>query len=810
MKIMAWIAVVTIGGFLMAPAAGASEKSGLAPWKQENYSYAYWLNGWRKNADDTSPDILCFETGNYGMTLNVGDFSKMRFGLLNDNAGYTQALQSGAQRINELPPAALEIEVEVNGRVYRAAACQAGLDRGPKRLQSARLWESGKLVQHFDFAGLVFKDNTGRELPSYGMLDIVAWPDALTLNVELAPETSAWTDARFSIRLNDWHIEKQVPGEWAVGNNNRLSLSCNLNDRQKANDGIVLKVTAAQQKSVPVVFDERYNSHVAKIKSPPRDWKSGYTDIRNYDEFDITIENEGDGNTYAPFLLDLTNPANITGLCPILCDASGTPTGIPVQLSKNWHHVGLGSYLRAYALIPAQPGTSKYKLRIAYGFYGTLPSASHAQLSLVGYGNDGNSGNNGRWEQLAIGCWGETICFDMDMSCVDVTITDVRMLMARNGREGKKWTWTDAGWGGDWLNLRDDLDQKLYCTELKTAYNAHGPCLTEVQYEGCYGTDRQIDSKTTVRTLRTDDYARTFQTFSYTFNQPVSATNGWLFKMGRTPGYVTPQLAYGNGKGLIREHQIPNTLKRNETHLEPTTLTGPAPWWIAQPGAHHHPVTYHQNRGRENYATGSRAIIIRSYQAIINGQTNTNPTISAPVCQVHTDGSPNLDLLLMPPPGITQFNPGDTIDFDVEVITPHREADDYYGPNKTYRNHLAKHPRSWKTVYREALGNNLKPEVEGGTVKHPYPLIIEVTNQETVQFKINEGIGAVPVRFDGLKTPNHSLYQVVNGKQIKLDQSVHGNDYWQTDYNPESDTYSLTVNLPLDGLRTSEWILRTE
>lgn len=58
------------------------------------------------------------------------------------------------------------------------------------------------------------------------------------------------------------------------------------------------------------------------------------------------------------------------------------------------------------------------------------------QLSLIGYTG---KGGNGRWDQLAIGCWGETICFDMDMRLVDITITDERMLMARNGLTGKKW-----------------------------------------------------------------------------------------------------------------------------------------------------------------------------------------------------------------------------------------------------------------------------------------------------------------------------------------------------------------------------------
>ncbi|MFK7911107.1 MAG: hypothetical protein AB8F34_10995 [Akkermansiaceae bacterium] len=56
----------------------------------------------------------------------------------------------------------------------------------------------------------------------------------------------------------------------------------------------------------------------------------------------------------------------------------------------------MGANLRAYALLPKINGKKKYKLRIGYGFFGKVPSAIHAQLSLVGY--DGND----RWDQHAI------------------------------------------------------------------------------------------------------------------------------------------------------------------------------------------------------------------------------------------------------------------------------------------------------------------------------------------------------------------------------------------------------------------------
>jgi len=266
---------------------------------------------------------------------------------------------------------------------------------------------------------------------------------------------------------------------------------------------------------------------------------------------------EADEKGRIPLMLEMKRPASVTGVCPILCDEHGIPTGIPVQISKNWHLKEMGSYLRAYTLLPTVRGRQKYKLRFVYGFYGAVPSASHGQLSLVGWGG------NGRWDQLAIGAWGETYCMDIDMSCVDVTVTDIRMLMARNGVDGEKWSWTDAGWGGDWLGLSDSKGDKLFINDVRAAYLAHGPCLTDVKYSGYYGASKEVDVKSTVRTLRTDDYARTFSNLSYKFDKAVKA-DGWLFKMGRSHSLVTPNIAYGNRAGLIEDHKVGDWLQSDD------------------------------------------------------------------------------------------------------------------------------------------------------------------------------------------------------------------------------------------------------
>lgn len=982
------------------PSAAHQRAEGF-PVATRDYSFGFWQNGLRKHKGDQSKDILCIETGHYGFALDIAAIDKARFGLIDKEADYRRALMAKDSRTQSLGPAELHVELHKDGKVYRAQRCKAAQERQEaKRMQSARLWESARYVQHYDLLGLELVSDQGEKLIADAKLDLVAWPQSLTINTQLEPVLAladgvqqgvtgkglgvknssqsvahqpgleheqftletwinvpkeyiysnrswiisknknggeagffgieihgdrilgtvnidgggwknrvtistprhtiipnrwhhlamsyngktiaiyvdgirrdsldinkkrilstgemrigrladnsgksvnlivdqvrmwnralhhhelrknaqnpaeipnrsgltyvndfeggpplalpVWHNAKVRISLkndkNHWQTVEDVTGEWTVGEAKLFSLECQLGQRNPHAEHVT--VAMKHNGAIPATYRKDWGCIVAHINRPKRKGLSGYKDIRDYDEIDITVGAGKKGAT--PFMVEILRPANITGACPVLCDESGRPTGIPVQLAKNWHNAKLGEYIRLFTILPAAEVQKKYTLKIAYGFYGTLPSASHAQLSLVGYGG------NGRWDQLAIGCWGETYCMDVDMSCTDVAVTDVRMLMTRAGEKGAMWSWTDAGWGGDWLGLSDANNKKLLFNNGKTAYLSHGPCMTEAQYDGYYGSQREVSYHTNVRTLRTDDFARTFTSIDYTFNKPV-ATDGWLFKMGRTGGYITPRIAYGNIDGLITEHVIPKGLKRDQVYLDRTTLQGSGPWWVAFPGARHY------NIGSHIAGTGYRAMVIRSYKAVIDGKEHHKPTVKFPVYHLSPEGDAGLDFLLTAPEGVDGFKPGDRIQAEVEWITLPRLAEDYYGPNEAFRAHLAAKPSSWETTYREAKGNHLQVTVHGGTVIKNYPVIVRSEAPET-KLHIKGGVGAVPVRFEGLGSAyGYKLYQIVDGKEIELNQAVHGNDFWQTDYDVATNSYMRTYNIQLDGMPESHWILK--
>jgi hypothetical protein len=289
--------------------------------------------------------------------------------------------------------------------------------------------------------------------------------------------------------------------------------------------------------------------------------------------------------------------------------------------------------------------------------------------------------------------------------------------------------------------------------------------------------------------MRTDDYARTLTALKYTFRADSHAGGVWFFKMGRTYDYVTPQIAYGNKDGLLSEQTVPANLKPLDLFIDRVTLPGAGPWWVAFPGAKH--------TNDRDWGTGSRALVIRSYKATMRGRVYKNPTISMPVHNVQKDGRGlDLDLLLVAPKDVTEFTPGDTVEFDAEWITLPRIADDYFGPNEEFRKHLAEHPASWKTTYREALGNDLPVTVRGGMLLKRYPIVIK-TESSIIEVTFKGGVGFVPIRFEGLESINDfALFEVVGGKEVKFDQAVHGNDFWQTDYDPAKKRWSLTFNVP--------------
>ena len=120
------------------------------------------------------------------------------------------------------------------------------------------------------------------------------------------------------------------------------------------------------------------------------------------------------------------------------------------------------------------------------------------------------------------------------------------------------------------------------------------------------------------------------------------------------------------------------------------------------------------------------------------------------------------------------------------------DARAYYGSNAAFRAALETDADTWRLVWREAAGNALEVTMRKGTLTRSVPLAVAVSRRQEAELILTGGLGYVPLTFTGLKD-YHGYELLVDGRP--LNQAVQGNDFWQTDYDPAHQTWSLTYNL---------------
>jgi len=151
------------------------------------------------------------------------------------------------------------------------------------------------------------------------------------------------------------------------------------------------------------------------------------------------------------------------------------------------------------------------------------------------------------------------------------------------------------------------------------------------------------------------------------------------------------------------------------------------------------------------------------------------------------------------------LKPGDFVEAEVELVMFPAEAQTYYGPNAAFRKALENDADTWRLVRREAMGNRLQIRPRHCKVERNYPLVLSVDRNERAACTLSGGTGYVPVTFTGLRD-YRQFRLLLDGEP--LNQAVHGNDFWQTDYDPIRQEWRITYNLPRDGPGTSRLELR--
>lgn len=196
-------------------------------------------------------------------------------------------------------------------------------------------------------------------------------------------------------------------------------------------------------------------------------------------------------------------------------------------------------------------------------------------------------------------------------------------------------------------------------------------------------------------------------------------------------------------------------------------------------------------------AWANRGVIIRSWKAQFGGRP-ANPYVAERGAYMR--GADTSLFEILPPDRLDQLLPGDFVEAEVEHVVVPQFAKDYYDPSENLHLALQKYENTWRVIYREAIGNNLSIKVKMGKLLCSYPIMIELDESQSVDFTITGGMGYVPITFCNLnRYDNWKLVQIdEDGKEIIIDQSVYGNEFWQTDYEPVTKRWSQTYNVNLD------------
>jgi len=620
--------------------------------------------------------------------------------------------------------------------------------------QTVRFVESGRFFQRVIIEGLKFADAEGREFDGKARLEITAWPDRLAFRLE--------GDGEAMLVLQQG--EQKVEGA--------KSVLLEVVNRDS---------TAVVESELPVTFDAALGCH--RLALPEKAWSNAqgtYYPEEHLDRIDrwrVTLRNDADTPTVARLMFTQEKHLPITGFTPMLCDPDGTPTGLPVQLSKNWHvhpekgrlpHDGRWFHGFAWVRVPPK-SRRELEFQMVHAHYGGVCAASHAQLSLIGWGH------NQFWDQVAVGSFGESICFEPGRVQRRCFITDVRPLMTLKREPGtKRWGWEDNCGGGDFLLWVDHEGRYQPMKGTRTDYRSYGPCLTDVSYSE-ETSGGEIAARMDVSVPAANDHLRTFLRLRYDVRQPVRWRRLAFFQLGADYYNSTParRVSTGDLTGLREEWEPRRARNEMDRHALPLTREAA---WVSVHGVEREVLTKGQ-------AAASRGLIVRSWRAVLGGKP-AGPHLSTFSTEWGKDNH-RTSIELAPPPGIQELQPGDFVEAELELVVFPSDAAAYYGPDAALRETLARDADTWRLVHREAAGNALKPQTQRGTLVKAYPLVIAVDEEQRARVNLKAGLGHLPVTFTGLTQPRD--YRVlVNGQPV---------GQWQTDWNATTRRWQITCNI---------------
>lgn len=700
--------------------------------RSEDGTQLWWQDGAPKimNSDQApASEILCFKYG-------------------------TKQLRFDTRNIRLLDTR-WDCSLVVAGQRYE---CRGRAERKDEFFQPVRFVECGKWFHRVVIDELTFADAQGRAYQGKATLEISVWPDRVA----------------FRLLCEDAVTARLQCGDKAAEGAQSVTVEM-----------VGTADTAIITSELPVVRDEALGCH--QLRLPEKPWSNAagtyypQEHLDRRDRWRFSVRNESDAPTVARLMFMQEKHLPITGFTPMICDAQGLPTGHLVQISKNWHqrpekghlpHEGTWFHGCLWLRVPAK-STRDFTLQMVYARYGGVCAASHAQLSLIGWGH------NQFWDQVAVGSFGESICFEPGRVQRRCFITDVRPLMTLPREpDAKPWGWAGNCGGGDFLLWMDEQGRYQPMKGTRTTVRSHGPCLTDVRYEE-ESRGGEISLRIDVSLPAANDHLRTMFRLRYEVKKNMRWQRLAFFQLGADYYNETPArgIATGDQNGMREEWTSANKSGGYDRVAMP--LTGEQPW-----------LSIHGVKAvdlRPGRTAASRGLIVRSWRAVLGGKT-VGPHLST-YCSEWGKGNHRTALELSPPPGVRELLPGDFVEAELDLVVFPAEASAYYGPDQAFAAMLQNDANTWRPVQREAQRRDFTAKVVKGERIMGDVLTIAVDARQQARVELSGGLGHIPVRFVGLTSSDHFRLKV-------KDQEVSD---WQTDWIAESKTWRITANIAADA-----------